>query len=110
MRRPRTLVSHGDLHMRHVLVDPDGRCTGIIDWGDVSAGDPSADLSIAYGSFVGPAREAFLDAYGPVDGLTELRARVIATFLAAALLGHAAAKGWDGLRDESLRTFERVVA
>jgi hypothetical protein len=74
------------------------------------AGDPSADLSIAYGSFVGPAREAFLDAYGPVDGLTELRARVIATFLAAALLGHAAAKGWDGLRDESLRTFERVVA
>ena len=105
----RTLVSHGDLHMRHVLVDEQGRATGIIDWGDVSAGDPSADLSIAYGSLVGEARVAFLDAYGPVDGLTELRARVIATFLAAALLLYAADRGMEGLRLESLRSLERAV-
>lgn len=106
----RTLVSHGDLHMRHVLVDEDGRATGVIDWGDVSQGDPSADLSIAYGSFVGEARAAFLDAYGQVDGLTELRARVIAVFLAAALLGNAADTGMDALRQESLRSLERAVA
>jgi aminoglycoside phosphotransferase (APT) family kinase protein len=107
---PRTLVSHGDLHMRHVLVDEAGRATGVIDWGDVSVGDPSADLSIAYGSLAGTAREAFLDAYGPVDGLTELRARVIATFLAAALLGYAAERKMERLRIESLRALERVVA
>jgi aminoglycoside phosphotransferase (APT) family kinase protein len=107
---PRTLVLHGDLHVRHVLVDDGGRATGVIDWGDVSAGDPSADLSIAYGSLAGEARAAFFDAYGPIDGLTELRARVIATFLAAALLGYAADRGMGGLRTESLRALDRVVA
>jgi len=107
---PRTLVLHGDLHVRHVLVDQYGGATGVIDWGDVSAGDPSADLSIAYGSLMGDARAAFIDAYGPIDGLTELRARVIATFLAAALLGCAADRGMEGLRDESLRALERVVS
>jgi aminoglycoside phosphotransferase (APT) family kinase protein len=107
---PRTLVLHGDLHVRHVLVGEGGRATGVIDWGDVSAGDPSADLSIAYGSLVGDARAAFMDAYGPVDGLTELRARVIATFLAAALLGYAADRGMEGLRSESLHALDRVVA
>ncbi len=107
---PRTLVLHGDLHVRHVLVDENGGATGVIDWGDVSAGDPSADLSIAYGSLTGDARAAFIDAYGPIDGLTELRARVIATFLAAALLGYAADRGMEGLRDEALRALERVVA
>ena len=108
---PRTLVLHGDLHARHVLVESgSGRATGVIDWGDVSAGDPSADLSIAYGAFVGPARAAFMKAYGPIDGLTELRGRVIATFLAAALLGYAADRGMDALREDSLRSLERVVA
>lgn len=106
---PRTLVLHGDLHMRHVLVDDAGSATGIIDWGDVSAGDPSADLSIAYGSLAGGARRAFLDAYGPVDGLTELRARVIAVFLAAALLLYAADRGMEALRAESERSLERAT-
>lgn len=106
----RVLVLHGDLHVRHVLVDRVGRATGVIDWGDVSAGDPSADLAMAFGSFVGTAREAFFQAYGPIDGLTELRARVIATFLAGALLTYAADVGLEPLRAESLRSLERVVA
>ena len=107
---PRILVLHGDLHARHVLVGPDGGATGVIDWGDVSAGDPSADLAMAFGSFVGPAREAFVEEYGPIDGLTELRARVLATFLAGALLVYAADVGLDPLRAESLRSLERAVA
>ncbi len=107
---PRLLVLHGDLHVRHVLVDPEGVATGVIDWGDVCAGDPSADLAMAFGSFVGTAREAFFRAYGPIDGLTELRARVIATFLAGALLTYAADVGLERLRAESLRSLERVVA
>ena len=106
----RISVLHGDLHMRHVLVGSDGSASGIIDWGDVCAGDPSSDLSIAYGSFEGRSRQALLDAYGPVDGLTELRARVIAAFLAAALLAYAADTGMDALRRESLLALDRVVA
>lgn len=106
---PRVVVLHGDLHARHVLVDGE-RGSGVIDWGDVCTGDPSADLSIGFGAFSGAARAAFFDAYGAIDGLTELRARVVATFLAAALLTYAAHEGMDSLRDESLRSLDRVVA
>ena len=96
--------------MRHLLVDERGSPTGVIDWGDVSAGDPSADLSIAFGTLIGEARAAFFDAYGRIDRLTELRARVIATFLAAALLGYAAHEGMEDLRSESHRSLDRVAA
>jgi thiamine kinase-like enzyme len=34
---------HGDFHPRHVYA-VDGRITGIIDWGDATAGDPVFDL------------------------------------------------------------------
>ena len=106
----RTLVLHGDLHVRHVIVDGSGAATGIIDWGDVSLGDPSADLSIAYGSFAADARAALFEADGPIDRLTELRARVMAVFLAAALLGYAHDVGNQALRDEALRALDRAVS
>ena len=107
---PRTVLLHGDLHVRHVLVDVSGRPSGVIDWGDLCIGDPSIDLSLAYGTFVGGARRSFLDAYGPVDGLTELRARVIAVFLAAALLAYADDVRLAGLRAEALQAMDRAVA
>jgi len=107
---PRTVVLHGDLHMRHVLVDATGRATGVIDWGDVCAGDPSVDLSIAYASLAGDARAALTEAYGPIDGLTELRARVVGAFLAAALLEYAADRGTESLGEEARRSLERVLA
>ncbi len=107
---PYTAVLHGDLHARHVIVDARGSATGVIDWGDVCVGDPAIDLGIAYGSFVGPARVALLEAYGRrTDGLTERRARVIAAFLAAALLDYAVDEGLTAMRDESVRTLERAV-
>ncbi|MFC4555734.1 hypothetical protein [Georgenia faecalis] len=37
----------------------------------------------------GPARAAFGDAYGPVDGDTELRARALAVHVSATLLDYA---------------------
>ncbi len=38
------VLLHGDLHPRHVFT-AGGRLTGIIDWGDVAAGDPRLDLA-----------------------------------------------------------------
>jgi aminoglycoside phosphotransferase (APT) family kinase protein len=105
-----TVVVHGDLHARHVLLHGGGAAAGVIDWGDVCAGDPSIDLSIAFGTFAGDARDALLDAYGPIDGRTELRARTVAVFFGAALLAYAAERGMDALRDESERSLERAVA
>ncbi len=106
---PRTVVLHGDLHVRHVLVDSEGRPTGVIDWGDVCAGDPSIDLAFGFGSLSGPARQAFIEAYGPIEGLTELRARVIAVFLAATLLAYADVARLAPLRAEALNALHRAV-
>lgn len=106
----RTAVLHGDLHIRHLLVDGTGRASGVIDWGDVCVGDPSIDLSVAYGAFAGSARGALLDAYGHrIDGVSELRARVIALFLGMALLGYADAVGHVVLRSEAARSMERAI-
>lgn len=107
----RVVVLHGDLHARHVLVAPDGAgVAGVIDWGDVCTGDPSVDLSFAYAAFEGAARAAFIARYGPIDRLAELRARVIAAFVAAALLAYAEDRRMPALRADSLRSLERAVA
>lgn len=43
---------HGDLHQRNVLVD-EGRLSGVIDWGDVTSGDPATDLASLWALFEG---------------------------------------------------------
>jgi aminoglycoside phosphotransferase (APT) family kinase protein len=103
-------VSHGDLHVRHLLVDEDGRAAGVIDWGDLCVADRSVDLSVAYGGFSGPARTALLSAYGPVGPVRELRARALAVSLCAALAEYAAETGRARLLDESLTGLKRAVS
>jgi aminoglycoside phosphotransferase (APT) family kinase protein len=102
-------VSHGDLHIRHLLVDGDARAAAVIDWGDLSVADPSVDLSLAYGGFAGAARRALLSAYGPVGAETELRARVLAVFLCAALAEYAVDTGRERLLAEALTGITRAA-
>jgi aminoglycoside phosphotransferase (APT) family kinase protein len=105
------VVCHGDLHLRHLLVGPDGAATGIIDWGDLCQGDPAVDLVIAYLAFAGPARAALLSAYGtPVPAARELTARTLAVSLAAMLAEYADSEGRPGLLAESLAGLRRAVA
>ncbi|MEZ4241858.1 MAG: phosphotransferase [Myxococcota bacterium] len=106
-RAPPTWV-HGDVYGRHLLVDePSGALRGVIDWGDVHAGDPAIDLSIAWSLFTGDDRAALLAAYGtPVDPDAADRARLVAFDYAGALILYgedvgdapAAALGWRALR------------
>jgi len=105
---PHVLV-HGDLHLRHLLVLPDGRPTGVIDWGDTCFADPAVDLSLAYAAFEGRDRAALLAAYGPVDAARELRARSLAVGLCAGLARAACATGEDLLLAEYLRGIRRAV-
>lgn len=104
-----TVLSHGDLYSRHVLVDDEGRAAAVIDWGDLCAAPASVDLSIAYSAFEGPARDAFVAEYGPIDADTELRARVMAAFSAASVALYAHDKGDDVLLDEALGGLERAA-
>jgi aminoglycoside phosphotransferase (APT) family kinase protein len=105
------VLVHGDFHLRHLLVAADGTATGVIDWGDACLADPAVDLSMAYGGFAGPARTALLSAYGGVvDEERELRARVLAVGLCAALADYADDVGMPALLAESLAGIARAVS
>ncbi|MEU8004040.1 phosphotransferase [Catellatospora sp. NPDC049111] len=103
------VLVHGDLHQRHLLLGGDGRATGVIDWGDVCLADPAVDLSLAYSGFLGPARDALLDAYGPVPAERAARARVLAVNLSAVLAEYARAEGRTALLREALAGIARAV-
>ena len=110
--RGEPVLSHGDLYSRHILVeqslveqslvDSDGHVSGIIDWGDLCMAVPAVDLAIAYSGFTGDARAALSEAYGPVDGETELRARAFAIFSAARVAHYAHDMHDDVLLAEAL--------
>lgn len=52
---------HGDLHAGNLIVDDTGDLAGIIDWGDVCAGDPATDLGATWMVLDGPSRSDLLD-------------------------------------------------
>jgi aminoglycoside phosphotransferase (APT) family kinase protein len=103
------VLVHGDLHLRHVLVEH-GALAGVIDWGDVCVGDPSIDLQIAWSLLPIDARARFFDEYGPIDEECELRARVLAVRLSAVLAYYARSVGYATLEREALAGFYRAVA
>ena len=104
------VLVHGDLHLRHVLVGTDGAAAGVIDWGDACYADPAVDLALAYAAFRGQARAAFFAAYGAQpEEERELRARVLALCLCAALADYADQMGRPALLAESLAGVERTT-
>ncbi len=77
---------HGDLHPRNVLVDREA-ITGIIDWGDLTAGDSATDLASIWMLFGDPrARQAALEAYGGSSEATLLRAKGWAVLFGVVML------------------------
>jgi aminoglycoside phosphotransferase (APT) family kinase protein len=58
---------HGDLHPANILVRR-GRISGVIDFGDITAGDPATDLSVAWMLLPGRCHRAFRDAYHAAGG------------------------------------------
>jgi aminoglycoside phosphotransferase (APT) family kinase protein len=85
---------HGDLHPGNLLVR-DGRLSGVLDFGDLAAGDPATDLSVAWMLLREPARSTFRDltcgAGGWLDGDAWTRGRAWALALGAAYLANAGA-------------------
>lgn len=85
VRAPRWI--HGDLHAQNVLIEK-GRISGIIDWGNVCAGDPATDLAGVWMLFENPeARRACLARYEAADEVIA-RARGWAVFYGTILLEH----------------------
>ncbi len=103
------VVTHGDLHFRHLLVE-DGRASGVIDWGDVCLADPAIDLPLLW-SFVAPEqRDAFLDEYGPVSDGQLFRARVLSLQLCATLAHYGRSEGNEPVERAAVDGLERTLA
>jgi aminoglycoside phosphotransferase (APT) family kinase protein len=80
---------HGDLHPANLVVR-DGRLAGVIDFGDLTAGDPATDLMVAWALLPRAAHPTFRAAAGGVDDDTWRRARGWALAHAVACLASSA--------------------
>jgi len=84
------MMLHGDFHPGNILLTDGGWLAGVIDFGDVGAGDPAVDLAVGWLMFGAGARRRFMGAFGAaVDGDTWLRARGWALILATAMLSNS---------------------
>ncbi|GFE19238.1 phosphotransferase [Streptomyces glebosus] len=68
---------HGDLHPANVVVS-DGTLSGVIDFGDMCAGDPAWDLAAAWVVLPAGGAARFFDVYARADEATIRRARGLA--------------------------------
>ena len=102
-------VVHGDLHLRHVLVEAD-RPTAVIDWDDLCRADPAIDLVPYWSHLPVAARPAFLAAYGEPTEAQLLRARVLSLFLSGTLAVYARSEALAALESEALGSLDRTVA
>ena len=102
------VVAHGDLHLRHVLVER-GTLSGVIDWGDMCRSDPAIDLMLVWSLLTPAGRGRFVAEYGQVDEVTMLRARVLALFLGLTLALYARDVGHATLERECLAGLERTL-
>lgn len=100
---------HGDLHAGNILVE-DGTISGVIDWGDMAAGDRATDLATLWMNLSDrTARENAMRACNGVSDATWLRAKGWAVFFGVTL-------GTSGLAGDTRhalmarRTLERIVA
>ncbi|MBC2644433.1 MULTISPECIES: aminoglycoside phosphotransferase family protein [unclassified Rhodococcus (in: high G+C Gram-positive bacteria)] len=106
---------HGDLHPANVVVR-DGMLAGVIDFGEMCAGDPATDLSAAWILLPAGAASRFFDAYGQVDEATITRARGWAVLRALGMIriGQNGRIGLPGGKPTwepaGFATLERVLA
>jgi len=81
---------HGDLHPANILVH-EGQLQAVIDFGDITSGDPATDLAIAWMLFPDPRhRERFWAAYQKADDHTRARAKGWALAFSLVYQAHSA--------------------
>lgn len=99
---------HGDLHPRNVLVR-DARISGVIDWGDVTAGDTASDLACIWMLFDDRGTRARLVERLAEDEGLFARARAWAVGFAAMFLD-TGLRGDPRQAEIGRRTFARLEA
>lgn len=80
---------HGDLHPGNVIISS-GRITGVVDFGDITSGDPATDLSAMWTVLGGRHLDRFGESYGDLGEPCWRRARGWALSLGLAYLARSA--------------------
>jgi aminoglycoside phosphotransferase (APT) family kinase protein len=83
---------HGDLHPTNLVLTPSGSLAAVVDFGDVTAGDPATDLATAWLTFDASARQIFhaeIERRRATDDATWDRARGWALVIASAVVEQA---------------------
>lgn len=81
---------HGDLHPANLVLDDRGRLAAVIDFGDLTAGDPATDLAGGWMLLDGAHHDAFRSAAGAEAGdAAWQRARGWALSIGAAMFAHS---------------------
>ena len=85
---------HGDVHPANILVEA-GAISAVVDFGDLTAGDPATDLAVGWMLADAEARHAMWQAYRSeaehdVDEALRQRAAGWALFLGLAMVAHSA--------------------
>ena len=101
---------HGDLHPANILVN-DGQVSGVIDFGDITAGDPASDLSVAWMLLPPGFHASFWSAYQAAGGRAgdALRARARGWALNLAIVFLAHSEDNPVLRQVARRTLSTVL-
>ncbi len=97
-----TVIVHGDLYARHLLLDDDQNLTGVIDWGDVHVGHPASDLMVAHIMLPVGLHSTFRESYGPITQAAWHLARMRTIYHTAMVLSYAHAIGDTHLLDAGL--------
>jgi len=104
---------HGDLHPANILVN-DGQVSGVIDFGDITAGDPASDLSVAWMLLPPGCHACFWSSYQAAGGAggragDALRARTRGWALNFAIVFLAHSEDNPVLREVGRRTLSTVL-
>ncbi|MFK7916506.1 MAG: aminoglycoside phosphotransferase family protein [Ilumatobacter sp.] len=97
---------HGDLHAANMLAC-NGQISAVIDWGDVCAGDPATDLSIAWSLFSPEDQDVLRAAWRDVDDSTWQRAQAWSMHFMVMYLTHSADNPTIGTLGE--RLYRRLI-
>lgn len=80
---------HGDLHPHNLLVRDDV-LSGVVDFGDITSGDPATDLAVAWMLLPSDLRDVFRESCGGVDDAIWIRAHGWALSFGLTYLAHSA--------------------
>ncbi|MFF2495569.1 aminoglycoside phosphotransferase family protein [Agromyces sp. NPDC058064] len=104
---------HGDLHPGNLVLGASGRLAAVIDFGDLTAGDPATDLATAWLSFDAAGRAEFvreLERRRPVDAASWRRARGWAVVWGSAVVDVLDASGDGPIARLGRSAIEQVLA